>query len=154
MSKKAIEAGLLDKTKFDYYGFDHEYVKAHFEGNPEYVGTFCVKKEPRPRAVYWVQNPDTAKGHKNYMTLQKNDRNAYVSGMTVEEMEEYRFQSGIKCKNCKDVIYSVAHHDFRYCTCKANFIDGGREYTRIGGSDWLPVKIDLITGLYSEEISY
>jgi hypothetical protein len=40
--------------------------------------------------------------------------------------------TAIKCSKCKDVIYSRARHDMRYCTCKTIFIDGGRDYTRVG----------------------
>ena len=37
------------------------------------------------------------------------------------------------CTACKDTIFSRAHHDFRYCTCKKTFIDGGFLYVRVGG---------------------
>ncbi|MBQ2835748.1 MAG: hypothetical protein IJE68_02810 [Clostridia bacterium] len=39
----------------------------------------------------------------------------------------------IKCLKCNDIIESLSKHDFKYCKCKACFIDGGSEYTRIGG---------------------
>lgn len=39
----------------------------------------------------------------------------------------------VQCKQCKDIIYSRARHDFRTCTCGAIFIDGGFDYIRIGG---------------------
>jgi hypothetical protein len=44
----------------------------------------------------------------------------------------------IRCLNCLDVIESMHRHDFHYCSCKAVFIDGGNDYTRIGGhpQDW------------------
>jgi len=41
--------------------------------------------------------------------------------------------NAIECQKCKDTIYSRAGHDFRYCSCKEVFIDGGFDYTRIGG---------------------
>lgn len=37
----------------------------------------------------------------------------------------------IECPNCKDIIYSRAHYDFRSCTCGDTAIDGGFDYTRI-----------------------
>ena len=40
--------------------------------------------------------------------------------------------TALKCPKCGDVIYSRVRHDMRYCTCRAVFIDGGRDYTRIG----------------------
>jgi len=39
----------------------------------------------------------------------------------------------IKCLKCKDIIESLSMHDFKYCKCGACSIDGGNEYTRIGG---------------------
>lgn len=40
-----------------------------------------------------------------------------------------------QCPTCKDIIYSRANHDFRYCSCGEIFIDGGLEYVRVGGKD-------------------
>lgn len=39
----------------------------------------------------------------------------------------------IKCLKCNDIIESLSVHDFRECKCKFCFIDGGNQYTRIGG---------------------
>ena len=48
--------------------------------------------------------------------------------------------TGIICPLCKSLIYSLSHHDFRYCKCEAVFIDGGREYTRVGHLPGLQVR--------------
>ena len=49
----------------------------------------------------------------------------------------------ITCGNCGDIIRSTHRHDWRPCRCFKNeednkgcFIDGGDDYTRIGGSNW------------------
>lgn len=39
----------------------------------------------------------------------------------------------IKCKRCKQFIWSRSHHDFRTCKCGNCSVDGGREYVRIVG---------------------
>lgn len=39
-----------------------------------------------------------------------------------------------KCAKCGDIIESMHLHDFLYCSCKAIFVDGGREYIRRGGN--------------------
>ena len=39
----------------------------------------------------------------------------------------------LRCIKCKDVVESRSVHDFQACKCGAIFIDGGNEYTRIGG---------------------
>lgn len=40
--------------------------------------------------------------------------------------------SAIQCPLCHDTIYSRARHDFRYCSCKNVFVDGGLDYFRAG----------------------
>jgi len=40
----------------------------------------------------------------------------------------------IRCLKCNDIIESKHAHDFKKCNCGACFIDGGDEYTRIGGN--------------------
>ncbi len=39
--------------------------------------------------------------------------------------------TAIQCSNCKDIIYSRAHHDMNYCKCGMVAIDGGREYNKV-----------------------
>ena len=39
----------------------------------------------------------------------------------------------IKCLKCNDIIESLSVHDFKYCKCGACSIDGGNQYTRVGG---------------------
>lgn len=43
--------------------------------------------------------------------------------------------NGIKCKKCGETIVSYYRHDFKWCKCKAVFVDGGRDYFRVGGKD-------------------
>jgi len=40
----------------------------------------------------------------------------------------------IKCLKCGDVIQSLSVHDFKWCSCRNIFIDGGNEYLRYGGN--------------------
>ena len=56
--------------------------------------------------------------------------------------------STIQCPKCKDTIYSRTRHDFRSCSCKSIFIDGGLDYTKVGA---LKEDID-INNLEIEEI--
>ena len=37
-----------------------------------------------------------------------------------------------QCNICKDIIESKTTHDFKQCSCKAIFTDGGTEYIRRG----------------------
>lgn len=40
-----------------------------------------------------------------------------------------------RCKVCGDVIESLHRHDFKTCTCRSIFVDGGLDYVRRGGYD-------------------
>lgn len=46
----------------------------------------------------------------------------------------------IQCKKCKDIITSNNRHDYKYCKCKAVFVDGGSWYGRAGGKDLSNIK--------------
>lgn len=50
----------------------------------------------------------------------------------------------VRCKKCDDIIESKHAHGFRYCKCKAIYIDGGTEYQRYGG------KVEYIDFSYSK----
>lgn len=43
-------------------------------------------------------------------------------------------RNAIKCLNCGDVIESEYRHDFKFCSCKSVFVDGGHSYIRVGGN--------------------
>lgn len=47
-------------------------------------------------------------------------------------------KNAIYCKKCKMEIESKSTHDWVQCKCTACFVDGGLEYTRVGGErdDW------------------
>lgn len=36
------------------------------------------------------------------------------------------------CLLCGDVIQSLYRHDFKWCSCKNIFVDGGEDYFRFG----------------------
>lgn len=61
---------------------------------------------------------------------------------------------GIRCKNCGDIIYSRAHHDFRWCSCEKCAIDGGFDYYRIIGDkdDWELMEIDILKDKDHDEV--
>lgn len=40
----------------------------------------------------------------------------------------------IKCKKCGDIIESTSVHDFKYCSCGAVAVDGGKNYLRRCGN--------------------
>jgi hypothetical protein len=134
--------GVVNLDQYNWYGFDHAAAIRRFAAT-RYVGTFCVKDEYKPVAVYYSENPDTSLGHKNYILLHTEGRRVWVRGMTSEEIEPFRYQAALRCNKCQEIVYSTMRHEFKYCGCQSCFIDGGRDYTRSGG-DSTPGLIDLI----------
>ena len=47
-------------------------------------------------------------------------------------MREKIIRNRIRCKKCGDIIESKFTHDYKECSCKRCFVDGGREYLRRG----------------------
>lgn len=40
----------------------------------------------------------------------------------------------VRCLKCGDVIESKHRHDFVMCSCRSCFVDGGNDYSRMGGN--------------------
>jgi len=145
------------KEDHNWYGIDTEYAEKFFEGNLTYLNTFCIRGNYKPVAVFKNTNPDRSKNHKDFMLLWTEPKGnildikkaqvdyvTIVSGIDANEMEKYRYQKGMYCPDCKDVIYSVMRHDYRNCSCGKCMVDGGKDYfkTNMAGKS---VKIDLLT---------
>ena len=143
----------LKQENFNYYGLDIE-KSANFLGeNVKYLGTFCIKGNYLPSAMFYSPNTDKDKGHKHYPYLFIQNSVLYVGALDPEEFEKEKFQSGLFCQNCNSVIYSVNRHDYRFCNCEDEknkiSIDGGKDYTKIGyreNSKYNLVEIDFKTG--------
>ena len=58
--------------------------------------------------------------------------------------------AALKCPVCEVAIWSRSRHDFRFCTCKKCFIDGGRDYTRTGWEPGLRPVMGVIDTVTSE----
>lgn len=136
----------LKLKNFNWYGVSHPAVKKSFGSQLKYIGTFCIKGEYTPRVFYFNPTPDRAKNHKDYMTIQTDTDGTFIGGIDTVDLEPFRYQDGLQCPECLDVIYSVTRHDYRECKCKKNFIDGGRDYTR--STKGISLTIDLIKGTW------
>ena len=53
-------------------------------------------------------------------------------------MKSIIIHNRIRCRKCRDVIESETVHDFRFCSCGACTVDGGKNYLRRCGypEDW------------------
>lgn len=135
----------INKKDHNFYGFKTDKICEILEGDLTYANTFCVKEAYLPVAVFRNANPDRDKGYKDYVLLWLNGLDKLmIAGMDTDEMEEYRYQKGMYCPDCKEVIYSVNRHDYRKCKCERCIVDGGRDYFKTNMAGTI-VKIDLLT---------
>ena len=125
--------------KVNWYGFVHEKISKRY-GKMEFVNSFCVYGEDQPVAVYRCLEPDRSKGHKDYFLIQilyepasTEPSPGLIRGMDEKDFALYRFQEALHCFQCDQVVFSVMHHDQRHCKCGAVFVDGGKDYLRVGG---------------------
>lgn len=138
----------------NWHHFDHKFVNRKFTGGLTYLGDNCIMGEYYPWAIYKVDKPDRSKGHKNFMLLKMDESGrGIVSGLTKKQMESARYVVGLLCLKCETAIYSAMRHHCQDCLCELAddrcYVDGGREYTRIGfgkGSRTVPIRIDLVKG--------
>jgi hypothetical protein len=138
----------INKKDHNYYRIDADKACKHFEGDLTYLNTFCIRNQYHPVAVFRNANPDRSKDHKDFMLLcvdKIDEANiVVVSGIDADEMERYRYQKGMYCPDCEEVIYSVYRHDYRKCKCGKCMVDGGRDYFRTNMAGTVVV-IDLLT---------
>ena len=61
---------------------------------------------------------------------------------------------GIQCPSCKDIIFSRARHDFRFCSCGETAIDGGFDYTKVSFNEKysVPKSIELEMSVTREQL--
>lgn len=150
--KKSRKKFKINKEDHNHYGFDLDKACKKFEGDLTYLNTFCIQGAYQPVAVFRNAKPNRKKDHKDYMLLwvqgsitgEKKDQKIMVSGINKKDMNKHRYQTGISCPKCKEIIYSVYRHDYRHCSCGRCMIDGGKDYVKSNLSGKL-VKIDLLT---------
>jgi len=129
----------LNLNKFDHNGVSRKF------GPSVYIGTFSFNGSALVSSVYKALNPDKKKGHKKYFILTKLGSELYISGKS--SIVKHRYRKAIKCKSCKDIIFSAHRHHYNECNCKNVAIDGGDSYTKIiNPKGCKVVTIDLLKG--------
>jgi DNA-directed RNA polymerase subunit RPC12/RpoP len=61
-------------------------------------------------------------------------------------------RNSAKCAKCGDEIESKHRHDWVSCKCRAIFIDGGKDYQRVGGNleDFIDTSIYISDKAFGE----
>lgn len=143
-----------------YWGFNIEKAMEHLNAD-KFLGEFCVKNKDggwvnMPVAMFYSENPDTSKGHKNYpfLYLDPIDGQLFVSALDKEQMDEQRKVRGVYCTLCDSAFFSQFRHDYVNCECDNEaFVDGGRDYFKAGAKDMtkvIQVEFDLIDDTITE----
>lgn len=149
MSRMYIPMKNLNLKHVNWVGINHLSALKRL-GADKYLGDVSINGTTC--AMYFSKNPDRSKGHKPYVTLGMVGETLYIGGYEKEDAKKYTKIEGIMCHLCGDIIYSPHVHGMIYCGCKKCFVDGGREYLRIGGEkkDYTICDIDLMTGKVTE----
>ena len=54
-----------------------------------------------------------------------------------EETVTVLIRNAVKCLSCNSELESKYRHDFQCCNCEnQTFVDGGKDYSRVGGKDF------------------
>lgn len=132
-----------------YYPLDIEKVAEKYAA--VYMGDFSVRDKygnwsEQPVAIFYVENPDTSKGHSHYFGIFKryNDINDLKNFSLVITRGDSAFSEpldGIIADN-GEVLVSGFSHDYKESEDGSVMIDGGRSgYIRYSGSQDKLVKI-------------
>lgn len=135
-------------VKHNYYGFDIDKVNQVLKADLVYCNDATVNNEYNPVSIFYTANPDVSKGHKNYVLIQQTENGGLIRGMTPDEIAPFRRVDAVHCTACNDVVYSPNRHSMIACSCDNVFIDGGRDYTRLGAKDFsklCKVVLDILT---------
>lgn len=137
------------KLKFNhgekFYHFTKSGLKKMFPGS-KFIGEIAYKGLDVPVAIFHQPKPDLSKNHKEYFGLFKFKDSYHIIGFDKKDMLKHAIHDAVHCLKCGDVIYSRWVHDFRSCKCRKTNIDGGKEYTKIGGDadNYKLVKADIL----------
>ncbi len=109
--------------------------KAEKKYGAKYIGDFCLKTKhggwsEEPAAVFYQPTPDVSLGHTHYFGLFERGGIMYITKGDSAFEEPIVGIVGVD----GEVVYSRYRHDFRALKSLDQFIDGGRDYCRRGGS--------------------
>jgi len=62
--------------------------------------------------------------------------------------------NAVTCPKCKWTIYSRAHHDFHWCSCKEVAIDGGFDYVKLNFTTEKPPVIRILVEATRQDLYY
>lgn len=122
-----------------YFNIEHEQISQMIPGGADYVSTFCLEGETEPVAIYRPRDPELArqKGFDELIGFSVNEVSGYEYGIfrsfTTKDLHRDRFQEGVFCLTCGDVIYSITPKDSPTCGCGNCFVEGGKNNLSYGG---------------------
>lgn len=104
-------------------------IQGSLNADIEYLGD-VLSKDEHYLYVFYQSNPNRKAGHTEFLALTTISGKTYILSVHPEQLENWQWITGIQCKSCKDLIFSMFKHDFKQCYCTKAFVDGGRGYMR------------------------
>lgn len=129
------------KNPEDGYHFDSNGIaKIVKKYDAKYMGYWCTKSpsggwNDSPVDVFYVENPDRSKGHTNYFGMFIQNENVFITNAESAFSEPI---IGILTDD-GEVIVSRYRHD--YVSKGKYMIDGGRDYARSHGGQFITVNV-------------
>jgi len=120
--------------------------------NAKYMGYWCTNHGGRwqemPVDVFYVENPDTSKGHTNFFGMFRKGENVLItdaSSCFAEPITGVLTDTG-------EVVVSRYRHDYR--ASGGGAIDGGRDYLKlVGEAVYYPkVRVTVESGEFNFEV--
>ncbi len=141
MKKVTVNSGRADATC--------DIAKVEAKYNAKFVGQFCLKDKHgnwvnNPADVYWQATPPQP-GYSNYFALIVQGGTLYITSAAIVPET---IISAIQAVD-GEIIYSRYRHDYRGSKDGTVFIDGGRDYTKIGSRGRL-IELKVIDGEFYE----
>jgi len=120
------------KIPKSYWGFDVSKVKALYGEDISYMGFFALKDKNGnwsdvPVDVFYQPNPKTELGHSNYFGLFFREGLPYITNA------KSAFDSPMNAAIGADKYLYISTYRHNIVEFPGGFIDGGRDYTRLGG---------------------
>lgn len=129
--------------KIDWYHLGDKELGEYLELNVRFINYFCINNQNNPSAVY--ENINSNPKYKKYLAFTELGDRVVLQQLNKEEIDKYRYQSAIWCKECNTVLYSVSRRHFNVCSCdNQTSIDGGRLYLKYRAKDMNKIQIVTI----------
>ncbi len=124
-----------------YWGLNIDGVNDLYGDDVVYMGYFAIKTKngnwsDSPVDVFYQPNPKTELGHSHYFGFFIRDDSAFVTDA------QSAFENPLIAALSNDFLY-ISRYRNHFLEFPGGFIDGGRDYTRLGGIP-IPKTVEVV----------